>query len=354
VYADELGFDFWGTSEQHFVPSSWTVSAPETVYGAVAALTKRIKLRTMCVVMLGKINHPLRVAERLSTLSILSQGRLEFGSARSNNSIYQTAFDIDPAHTREEWREGLELVLRAMQEAPVSFEGEIYKVPEPVHVSPRPYSSEPLSVSTASSSLESHKLLGELGIGVMTLENWYGWEFAQQCVDAHIEGFKTAKPIGGLYEANPTRSFLTFPAHVAETRERAISEARETIQGLVAHVIELLTDLAKFEESKGGSTYAYLNEIETLSRFIEDIPGLIEHTPTVMVGTPDDVIERIQRLEKMGYNEIILKIDNYGHATNMRSMEMFAKHVIPAIKNPSLIPANDYERHGITAESYLI
>ena len=355
VHADKLGFDYWGTSEQHLVPSSWTVSSPQAIYGAVAALTKRIKLRTMSIVTLKELGHPILNAERLATLDAISQGRVEFGSARSNNAAYQTAFGIDPTRTRQEWLETVEATLRAMQENPFTFQGEIYKIDEPFYVSPRPYSMVPPPVWAAASSAESHRMTGELGIGVMTLESFLGWDYAKDCVEAHIEGFKSAAPIGGLYPPNPGRAFLTFPAHVAETHDRAIDEARETTLGLVAHLADLYSTVAKSEKEKGGDSYAYLLDLaDKISHFTNDIEGLIEHSPTAMIGTPDEVIERIQRLEKMGFNEIILKIDNYGHRTNLRSMEMFAKYVIPGVKHPSLIPDNDYEQRGVAAKPYLI
>jgi len=353
VLADELGFDFWGTSEQHMVRSAYTISAPEVIYGAVAALTKRIKIRTMSVVMLGRINHPIRIAERLSTLDILTHGRLEFGTARSNNAAYQQAFGIDPTTTREEWQETLEATLRAMQQVPFSFKGRFYDI-APCYVAPRPYSIEPPPVYVAASSIDSHRYAGELGIGTMTLETWYGWDYLQECIDAHRKGFEKAAPIGGLYKANPHRAFLTFPSHVAETRERAIAEARETIQGLLIHVIDLYTAVAKAEAEKGGSTYSYTMKMLELAKYKDDIDYLIDWTPTVMVGTPDEVVKRILRLRDMGIDEIILKIDNFGHSTNMRSIEMFAKYVIPAVNNPAAIPHNEYEEIGVKAEPYLV
>ena len=358
VYADELGFDFWGTSEQHMVRSAYTISAPEVIYGAVAVLTKRIKLRTMSVVMLGKMNHPIRIAERLGTLDIITQGRLEFGTARSNNSMYQKAFGIDPTTTREEWRETLEATLRAMQEVPFNFKGDFYNI-EDCYVAPRPLSVDPPPVYAAASGIDSHKIAGELGLGVMTLENWYGWDYLQECIDAHLEGFKTAAPIGTaegrpLYAPNPARAFLTFPAHVAATKEQAIAEARETAQGLLIHVIDLYKNLAMDEAAKGGSTYSYMLRMQELEKHKDDLEYLIDYTPTMMIGTPDEVIERILRLRDMGVTEMILKIDNFGHSANMRSMEMFAKYVIPAVNNPSSIPDNEYEEIGVKAESYLI
>jgi alkanesulfonate monooxygenase SsuD/methylene tetrahydromethanopterin reductase-like flavin-dependent oxidoreductase (luciferase family) len=355
VHADKLGFDYWGCSEQHLVESSWTISSPQAIYGAVAALTKRIKLRTMSVITLKELGHPILVAERLATLDAISQGRVEFGTARSNNAAYQDAFGIDPTTTREQWRETVEATLRAMQEDPFSFKGEIYNIDGPFHVSPRPYSMVPPPVWTAASSIESHRMMGELGIGVLSLESFLGWDYAKDIAEAHIEGFKSAAPIGGLYAPNPGRAFFTFPCHVAETHDKAIDQARESTLGLVAHLADLYQTVAENEKEQGGKSYGYLLDLaEKILPFTKDIEALIEHSPTAMVGTPDELIERIQRLEKMGYNEIICKFDNHGHRNNLRAMEMFAKYVIPAVKHPSFIPNNDFEQRGVAAKPFLI
>ncbi len=56
-----------------------------------------------------------------------------------------------------------------------------------------------------------------------------------------------------------------------------------------------------------------------------------------------EYVERCKQLEKMGVDEVILKIDGYGHQANMRSIEMFGKYVIPEFDHPQAIPSNDWE-----------
>jgi hypothetical protein len=79
-------------------------------------------------------------------------------------------------------------------------------------------------------------------------------------------------------------------------------------------------------------------DILELEKFEDEIDYLIEASPTILVETPNDVIKRIQRLEKIGVDEMILKIDNYGHTANMPSIEMFGKYVFRAINNPRAVP----------------
>lgn len=352
IHADEMGFDFWGSSEQHLVPSAYSISAPEVLYGAVAARTTNIKIRHMSVVMLA-YNHPIRIAERLATLDIISKGRVEFGTARSNNIAYLKAFGVDPTKTRSEWRETLEATLRALMESPFEFHGEHYDI-DPVDVTPKLYGPDCPPLYVSASSTETHRKAGELGIGTMTFDNWFGWDYVEECMQAHQEGLKNASPIGGLYDVNPHQALLTFPAHCAATRAKAIEEAESTILGLLTHVTHLYLELARGEADRGGSEYSYINRMKDLEAHKDDVEYLIDASPTLLIGDPDDVIERIKRYEELGIDEVILKIDNYGHAANMRSIEMFGKYVMPEFKNPRAIPKNEWEELGIPAKKFLL
>jgi alkanesulfonate monooxygenase SsuD/methylene tetrahydromethanopterin reductase-like flavin-dependent oxidoreductase (luciferase family) len=71
-------------------------------------------------------------------------------------------------------------------------------------------------------------------------------------------------------------------------------------------------------------------------------------SPGIMIGTPDDCIERLERYRKLGADEVICRIDGMGHQTNLRSIEMFGKHVIPHFRNPNgFASTNDWEDLGI-------
>ena len=109
VIAEEAGFDFYANSEQHFIvtPDLVSVSSPEVFLTYVAARTSRIRLRTASTVLL-EFNHPVRVAERLATLDVLSGGRAELGTARSNNVNTLEAFGVDPTTTRAQWTESIQ------------------------------------------------------------------------------------------------------------------------------------------------------------------------------------------------------------------------------------------------------
>src|SRR5690606_2042651 len=76
LMAEKVGFDLVGTSEQHFAIGGISISAPETLFPYVMALTSRVRFIHAITLMPMRFNHPLRVAERLATEDILSHGRV--------------------------------------------------------------------------------------------------------------------------------------------------------------------------------------------------------------------------------------------------------------------------------------
>lgn len=341
VHAEKMGFDAYGTSEQHFFNNFCSISAPEVLYGAMAQATHSIKLRTMSMVTL-KYNHALRIAERLSTIDVLSRGRLEFGTARSNNASYMKPLGADPKTTREEWDESFEVVIRAMTQRPVEFHGKYYDFGPLESVTPRPYAGCP-PIYVSASSEETHRMAGALGIGVMTFDTWFGWEYTQKAFNAYDEAAKNPKPIGGLYKPTISKGVFVATAHCAETKERAYAEVRPVAQGFAKIVVSMYGDLF----TAGG--YDYLKPLkEKLEAHVTDIDYLQEISPSMCIGDPDFCIQRIKRFQEMGADEVILRIDAMGHRTNLRSIEMFGKYVIPAFRNPLDVPAvDDLEAYGV-------
>lgn len=124
MFAEEMGFDVWGTSEHHFFFDIATTSAPETLYTAVAMRTNRIRLRHMS--RLTSVVHPVLLAEQLACLDILSNGRIELTSARGNTLLQLDAFGVSLEETRGRTEESLELIIRALSNDVFSHEGKYW------------------------------------------------------------------------------------------------------------------------------------------------------------------------------------------------------------------------------------
>jgi alkanesulfonate monooxygenase SsuD/methylene tetrahydromethanopterin reductase-like flavin-dependent oxidoreductase (luciferase family) len=320
--ADSLGFSTWGTSEQHFTPPSFSVAAPEVLYSAIAMRTKTIKLRTMASVML-KWNHPILVAERLATLDIVSRGRAEVCTARSNNLTSLRAFGVDPAETRDQWEDGMDVLMKAMVDEKLEHDGPIWKIP-PVEVVPKPFTKPHPAVSVAASSVESHGNAGTRGIGTITFDNYFGFDYLQECLDAYRTAFDAAD-LSNVAAPNDYRGVYVATAYCATDRDEARRIAHDIAMDYFKFILDLYIPLSQ----KPG--YTYLDTLDRLIEHQDDLDWLCEYTPSVMIGTPEDFIERIHRLEAMGVDEVLLRIDGFGHENIKRSLELIGREVIPVV-----------------------
>ena len=128
VFAERMEFDFWGTTEQHFSPKG-SISAPEVFFPYLAARTHRIRLRALVTLLPFAFNHPVRVAEQISTLDILSDGRADLGVGRGNNILEIEGFGITPDETRAQMWEALEIIEKALTFEEFEHHGELLDLP---------------------------------------------------------------------------------------------------------------------------------------------------------------------------------------------------------------------------------
>ena len=320
VYAEEAGFDFYGLSEQHFLPDVATTSAPEGLLTVVASRTSRMTLRFMSAVI--SVNHPIRIIERLNTLDVVSDGRAELGLARSNNPNTLSAFGVSPKVTRQRLQEGLGIIFSALNDGVFLGAGEVWDVPErpvvPAHVTqPHP------PVFLSATSLDTHEFGARNGLGIMSGSTVLGWDYLQGNVDTYKSGIGDAVPLGKT--VNDSISTFVATCHCAPTMEAALGPAEPVARLFMDVVMSMYTKLA--EQSPD---YEYLGRIAALQEHMHDIPWLMENNPYFHIGTPEYLIERFKRLEAYGLDELILRIDGMGHENNMKALEMIGEHVIPA------------------------
>lgn len=346
-FAEEMGFDFWGCSEQHFTGPVATTSAPEVLYGAVAHATSRIKLRTMSTVMLH-FNHPLRIAERLATIDILSHGRVELGTVRGNNPHVVKAFEIDAPNAVKEWEESLRLTAKALTQETVEHHGHYYNV-EPVTVWPRLYQPTFPPTFVSSTGLGTHEQAGGLGLGVLSF-TVYGWDHVEQAVKTYREAVAAADPIPGI-PVNNSIGRLFLGGQLAVTKEAALEKARPSCLGFMKFLINFFASTGETSPD-----YAYLKDWEKLIAGHEDDLGWMnDNLPQVLNGTPDDVIEEVRRIEGIGFDEAIFRIDGNGHHQIMESLELFGKYVIPEFRNrDDVVQVSTYEGLGVAAPPFML
>src|SRR5262245_34372004 len=103
--ADRLGIDFAWEVEHHFLEECSHSSAPEVFLAACSQRTRNIRLGHGIVLMPPAYNQPVRVAERIATLDLVSKGRVEWGTGESASAAELGAFNVPPAEKRDMWLE---------------------------------------------------------------------------------------------------------------------------------------------------------------------------------------------------------------------------------------------------------
>ncbi len=332
VLAEEMGWDFFGTSEQHLISPLACVSAPETFYPAIAMRTSRIRLRHMVVLLPFPFNHPIRVAERLATLDIVSNGRAEFGTGRANTLIQLDAFNCPLDETRARWEEALEIVMKAFLNDPFSHEGKYFKIP-PRSLCPKGVQQPHPPVFMVAQSPESHAVAASKGIGTLSWDMYMGWDYFEKSYKIYREGLKSAKPVGGFV----TNSFgaVILNCVCSETKAEALRIAEPAFRRFVTPVIESIYP----ELGHRSKSYAYTLQLEKLQSKARDFDWMLNETSCI-AGDPNDFIKRFKRYQEMGADEIILRLDGT-HEEVKRSLTLIGEYVIPQFKTPKTVVTSE-------------
>jgi alkanesulfonate monooxygenase SsuD/methylene tetrahydromethanopterin reductase-like flavin-dependent oxidoreductase (luciferase family) len=131
---DRTGYDAVWLAEHHF--SSFSVCPSVHMVGTLAAArTKRLRIGT--AVSLAPFYHPLRLAEEVALLDLLSGGRVNWGAGRGFARVEFTAFGVPPEESVSRFHETVEIVLKAWTEAKLTFSGKHFHF-EDVEVLPKP------------------------------------------------------------------------------------------------------------------------------------------------------------------------------------------------------------------------
>jgi alkanesulfonate monooxygenase SsuD/methylene tetrahydromethanopterin reductase-like flavin-dependent oxidoreductase (luciferase family) len=337
--ADRLGFDVVWEVEHHFLEEYSHSSAPEVFLAACSQRTKNIRLGHGIVQTPPPFNHPARVAERIATLDLVSNGRVEFGTGESSSEAELGGFNIDPVLKREMWQEGLEVAVRCMTEVPFSgHDGKHVQMP-PRNVVPKPVQKPHPPLWVACSRRDTIHLAAQKGIGALTFAFIDPEEAHHWVNDYHQTLENECVPIGKAVNAN-LACVTTFMC--AKTEEEAIAKGLEGSNFFgysLAHYYVFgdhqpgVTDVwqeyqTKRDQMGYSPEVASAVEQERLGAKIaqEGVSGL-----RGAVGTPDQIREYLLRYEEMGVDQIIFvsQAGKNRHEDIMESLELFGTAVLP-------------------------
>ena len=128
--ADRLGYDYAWVVEHHFLEEYSHSSAPEVFLAAASQRTSRIRLGHGIVQLPFNFNHTARTAERIATLDLVSDGRVDFGTGEASSEAELGGFLVDRATKRDQWEEALDAVTRMFVESPYAgHDSERFRMP---------------------------------------------------------------------------------------------------------------------------------------------------------------------------------------------------------------------------------
>ncbi|CAH0351213.1 MAG: LLM class flavin-dependent oxidoreductase [Sphingobium sp.] len=168
ILAENLGFDVVWSVEHTSLTHYAHMSAPETFLAYIAGKTSRIGIGHGVVCLMPAMNHPIKVAERIATLDILSKGRVHFGIGKGGSQQEAGAYGHDLKTLQPMIDESMYLIPKMFVQDEVEHNGTYFQIPpRPIH--PKPYQEPHPPMYMACTNLETLARAGERGLGALVL-----------------------------------------------------------------------------------------------------------------------------------------------------------------------------------------
>jgi alkanesulfonate monooxygenase SsuD/methylene tetrahydromethanopterin reductase-like flavin-dependent oxidoreductase (luciferase family) len=331
---DTLGFHSFWTVEHHFLEEFSHCSNPEVLYGAVAATTKNLRIGYGVRLVPRPYNHPIRSAESVAVLDLLSNGRVEFGTGRSATRAEMEGFGIHPDDTRAMWEEGLRCIVNAWTNDEAEFHGQYWDHPLR-RVIPKPLQKPHPPLWAATTSPDGHEVMGRHGLGVCSFTVGLPPEELKERIDLYHRGLSQCRQPIGAYVNGQVATFTMV--HCAPTRQEAKAVAKESFEWYAVEGNRRVSSVATWmEEMKQANlgTYAYTStmlEADRAGKLATRTIDTLAESSAVLVGDPDDCIAAAKKYEEAGCDILLCLLNPYKipHENVMRSIELIGKHVIP-------------------------
>lgn len=327
MLADRLGYKGVWFTEHHFLPGFSYSSGPELVLSHLAAKTKNIRLGHGIVLLPFHINHPLRVAERIATLDLLSNGRVDFGGGRAISESELSAFEVDPEITRAQWEEALSMIPKMWTRETFSWESPAMRIPQR-QVIPKPVQKPHPPMWVACTQPATIEFAADHGLGVLGFGIGQGQ--SNDYVRMYRERIKTAKPIGSF--VNNKFALLTFTL-CCETDTEALAIQGPNFRTYNDAVRNLF---APWIDGKPPRSYEFfMKHFVQAHKQAETVPmEEIVKAGGACIGSPETCRKVLRYLADASVDEALLFMQLYTtpHDKIMRSIELIATEVMPELK----------------------
>jgi alkanesulfonate monooxygenase SsuD/methylene tetrahydromethanopterin reductase-like flavin-dependent oxidoreductase (luciferase family) len=333
---DKLGFDGVGFNEHHTSPYG-LMNSPNLLAASAAQRTKRLKL--LIYGNLLPIHDPLRLAEELSMLDCLSNGRLISGFARGIPREHNV-FNVAQSESRARFEEAWEIIRRAWTEEVFSYEGRFWQYRD-VALWPRPVQQpHPPVWVPVTASRETIEWAGKHNIPITPGAS------PHRGVREDVTRFYAQQLERHGHRITPDHLVIQADAYVADTKQQAVDEyGPYTLyfnRTLFSHGNITERDLQAQTGYVAPSSMDYLrpenlqfvsgNRERYRSMTLEGIREQAEHLPW---GTPDEIVERItSAADHAGANIVMLWLNRGAmpHEMFMNQIRRIASDVLPKLQ----------------------
>lgn len=353
--ADQVGFDNLWFVEHHFLTGFSGSPCQDAMFGALSRITKQIRIGYgVCVL---PYHHPVQVAERVAMIDQLTDGRVEFGTGRSN-AYEQLGLGIDPRDTRSRWNESIRMLPKIWQSDEFSWEGEHWNVPKR-RVLPKTFQQPHPRMYLACTQPESFRLAGEMGLGVLSSAS-YATSILTEHVKTYREAVKNCEPVGAFvndFWGNNVHSYCGTDNQearelAAESMKTFFGPNKPYIEGRINAYEELLEAWggvpdhlqADFGRWLRQSDEAHKAQAAQAGISLDSGPGAaraavaqldantLADRGVIIAGDPESCIKAVKMYEEIGVDQVmlIMQTETIPHEKVMGSIELFGKQVIPA------------------------
>lgn len=295
VLAEELGFDEVWFGEHHFNPFS-VIPNPSLMMAALAAKTKKIRIGAAA--FLAPFYNSTRLAEEISTLDNLSNGRINAGFAKGGFTLDLEYFDKDAETLRDELYQSIKEIVQ--------------KLYEDARFEPKPVQEKIPTFIATFSTKETIEFAAK---------NSYGLMFSQgatlcECVDAQ----ELYKSIAGFYP----ETILMRVFSVAETVDVAHSTAIIATDHFVKSMraVKSKQDQPEFNKQNYEELLAQRYEFFDASNFIK----------AAIIGGVDECVTQIRDIKtKIKNLHLVLKVASSDMDESKEMLRVFSQQIKPKI-----------------------
>ena len=326
--ADKKGFDTAWCVEHHFRAGRSHMPCNEAVLAALSQITKDIKLGFGVTLTPHEFIHPARVAEKVATVDLLSEGRVQWGLGRST-PMEQIAFHVDRERSKEKMRAAARTVVGMWESEYYEEHSEFLDFPKRM-VTPKPYQYPHPPVWMAANAESGAKIAGEDGCGLLCFSILQPLSKLKPVIDTYRRAQQNVKP---LTRVVTNKVGIYTLVHCAESRSKfEQNRLWESMWWWYATVAQFTIDweLAHLSPEEHNRMFPLLDK-QARGEF--DV-NHFDREDMVIVGTPEECLDKFIKYEDAGVDQVLCYV-NFGylpHEAVMKSIALLGDYVIPELK----------------------